>query len=778
VAYTFKHGDRPLDRITIQRAVGRGGFGEVYYALMDSGKQVAVKYLRENPEVELRGISQVMNLKSPNLITIYDVLRNEENEPFVIMEYVPGPSLRELLTAEPDGLGPQKAAFFLKSIGEGLSYLHERGIVHRDLKPGNIFYDDGYVKIGDYGLSKHISVSAHSGNTVSVGTVHYMAPEIGSGSYTRAIDIYALGVMLFELLTGKLPHTGASMGEILMRHMNDRPDLVAIPEPFKSVIARALAKAPADRYQDVNEMVDQVIGVSEIGDQIRSFNPATLSGAPRFPDASDEDNTQTAPGRRVPPLPPVMDARDAGDARGFPPIPPIPGMPGKPETGRERRVRRKWEKLQGVREFGRKMLEKDAERDRAVIDQARRFGPPVLAIGIPTIAIGVGLGLLSGTGKEEAAIAMALLMVGGLLGPLVAHFKIAAHVPANNWVLERFLYAASALVFMIPGIAIALEELRSDEFARISIPIIIMLMLFDWPARIEKGRAGRVEGASAIWPGIVGLIAGLPATDGDYAWQAAGACAALALLIPSAAGIFPHRSKPSPGGTPEEEAMLAAAGKYDRGDAPKYQAPPPSSEKKGFVFEVDAGVGSKEQSRPAARPVAQHRQMIDPNQPSFVGRAANAGLSFVGKSLILVGFLLALTYAHRFEFSSGHDEHVAVGASGLHVTDGDRTEADVTVPKWVPVLPFVFGLFLLASARRSDGTLHFLRGVVGCGMGIGAAIVALGPAYSAFGAVFEDKWDTISGSQSESFALAIILASLSFTLIFWPKRPTKRPIVI
>ena len=131
--YTFKHGDRPLEGLTVQRAVGRGGFGEVYYALADSGKQVALKYLRENPEIELRGIAHVMNLKSPHLITIYDVRRTAAGEPFVVMEYVSGPSLRELLLAEPGGLGVQKAAFFLDGLAKGLSYLHERGIVHRDL---------------------------------------------------------------------------------------------------------------------------------------------------------------------------------------------------------------------------------------------------------------------------------------------------------------------------------------------------------------------------------------------------------------------------------------------------------------------------------------------------------------------------------------------------------------------------------------------------------------------------------------------------------------------
>ncbi len=164
-------------------------------------------------QIELRGVSQCMNLKSPYLVSIFDIRHNDEGRNFVIMEYVAGPSLRDLLNEAPSGLGPQKTAFFLREIGKGLTYLHDRGIVHRDLKPGNIFYEDGYVKIGDYGLSKAISPSQHSGQTITVGTVHYMAPEIGQGRYDKSIDIYAMGVLVFEMLTGHVPFFGASHGE-------------------------------------------------------------------------------------------------------------------------------------------------------------------------------------------------------------------------------------------------------------------------------------------------------------------------------------------------------------------------------------------------------------------------------------------------------------------------------------------------------------------------------------------------------------------------------------
>ena len=277
--YTYKHGDRPLDGFTIQRAAGRGGFGEVYYALSDGGREVALKVVTGFAQVELRGISQCMNLKSPYLVTIFDVKYNHEGRPFVVMEFVSGPSLRQMLDESPAGLGLQKTAFFLREIGKGLTYLHDCGIVHRDLKPANIFFENGYVKIGDYGLSKAISSSPDSGQTVTVGTVHYMAPEIGAGKYDRSIDIYAMGCVLYELLTGTVPFVGASPTEVLMKHLSSEPDVAGLPEPFASVIRKAMAKKPEDRYQSVQEMVEAVFGAEHVRQSVSVFSPADLSVA-------------------------------------------------------------------------------------------------------------------------------------------------------------------------------------------------------------------------------------------------------------------------------------------------------------------------------------------------------------------------------------------------------------------------------------------------------------------------------------------------------------------
>jgi TM2 domain-containing membrane protein YozV len=275
--YQYKYGDRPLEGYTIQRAAGRGGFGEVYYAISDSGRQVALKAVQSYEQIELRGISQCMNLKSPHLVTIFDVKYNDQGRPFVIMEFVSGPSLSDLLRESPGGLGSQKAAFFLREIGKGLSYLHECGIVHRDLKPSNIFYENGYVKIGDYGLTKAISASRHVSHTITVGTVHYMAPEIGAGRYDRSVDIYALGILLYEMLTGQVPFLGASPAEILMKHMTAAPDLSNIEEPFARVIRRALAKEPGERYQTVQDMVEDVFGAEHVRNSVSQFAPEELS---------------------------------------------------------------------------------------------------------------------------------------------------------------------------------------------------------------------------------------------------------------------------------------------------------------------------------------------------------------------------------------------------------------------------------------------------------------------------------------------------------------------
>ena len=253
--FLYATGARPLDGYTIKRGVGRGGFGEVYFAVSDAGKEVALKLIRRNLDVELRGVTHCLNLKHPNLVALYDVRQDEQDNSWVIMEFVAGESLEEAIRRNPTGLPLDQALDWLRGIAAGVIYLHSHGIVHRDLKPGNVFHDEGIVKLGDYGLSKFISCSRRSGQTESIGTVHYMAPEIANGRYGKEIDIYALGIILYEMLTGRVPFEGESVGEVLMKHLTAEPNLNDLGEPLRSVVARALAKDPAVRFNSVEQLM-------------------------------------------------------------------------------------------------------------------------------------------------------------------------------------------------------------------------------------------------------------------------------------------------------------------------------------------------------------------------------------------------------------------------------------------------------------------------------------------------------------------------------------------
>jgi hypothetical protein len=273
--FLYPSGSRPLEGYTLKRGVGQGGFGEIYYATSDAGKEVALKLVRRNLDVELRGIRVCLNLKHPNLLDLYDIRQDAHGDTWVVMEYVAGDCLENVLAVHPGGLPSSEVLTWIHGIGAGLAYLHDRGIVHRDLKPGNVFSDEGIVKIGDYGLSKFISCSRRSGHTESIGTVHYMAPEVATGRYGKEIDIYALGVMLYEMLTGQVPFSGPNPFAVMNeRVLNDpKPARKLNPEitpELQEILFRALEREPRHRYQTASEMAwelehQELVGVEDSG---------------------------------------------------------------------------------------------------------------------------------------------------------------------------------------------------------------------------------------------------------------------------------------------------------------------------------------------------------------------------------------------------------------------------------------------------------------------------------------------------------------------------------
>lgn len=521
--YQYKYGDRPLEGYTIQRAAGRGGFGEVYYAVSDSGRQVALKAVQSYEQIELRGISQCMNLKSPHLVTIFDVKHNDQGRPFVIMEYVAGPSLADLLKESPGGLGTQKAAFFLREIGKGLSFLHDCGIVHRDLKPGNIFYENGYVKIGDYGLTKAISSSQHVSHTITVGTVQYMAPEIGAGRYDRSIDIYALGVLLYEMLTGQVPFLGASPAEILMKHMTAAPDLTNIEEPFARVIKRALAKDPAERYQSVQAMVEDVFGAEHVRNSVSQFAPEELS-------VVAEHIAQK-----------MREAQPHGHAQ------PTTPMPAEPDSDFSKVVGKKAEQFaKKAEQFAKKaeaLSGQWVEKAKAIKERAHQTGRTKTVVADPlsvrqrnkltlitmaATALGAGFLCCGGNGEAMLKVALVVYVMIGLASSVILRslkqwWTALDHEKKGLGKVGTALFASFLAVVVgtilsgVLGVSSSMGIHRGFPFPLVRIgpvelagvlALVLPMLLVDWMAITDPQRRQRVVAGWPVLVGVLGLIAG------------------------------------------------------------------------------------------------------------------------------------------------------------------------------------------------------------------------------------------------------------------------------
>ncbi|MBR2745877.1 MAG: Stk1 family PASTA domain-containing Ser/Thr kinase [Erysipelotrichaceae bacterium] len=261
------------NRYVIRRSIGEGGMADVYLA-QDTilRREVAIKVLRgelnEDP-VNLqrfqREANAITNLSHPNIVEVYDVGEADKKN-YIVMEYVPGKTLKQLIKQR-GALNPTEAINIMKQLVSATAHAHHNDIIHRDIKSQNVLIkDDGTVKLSDFGIASTGDSSQQLTQTDTVmGSVHYLAPELARGkAATAQSDIYSLGIVFFEMLTGDVPFHGDTAVQIALKHMHDDiPSVRAfnpnIPQSVENIVYRATAKEAEQRYSSADAMYDDLI---------------------------------------------------------------------------------------------------------------------------------------------------------------------------------------------------------------------------------------------------------------------------------------------------------------------------------------------------------------------------------------------------------------------------------------------------------------------------------------------------------------------------------------
>ncbi len=255
------------DRYEIIELIGSGGMANVYKALCHRlNRYDAVKIMRDetaaNTELRrrFRAESQaVAMLSHPNIVSVYDVSHSDDVE-YIVMELIDGITLKQYLQKK-SVLDPAEVLDFTIQTAKALEHAHSKGIIHRDIKPQNIMLlKDGMIKVADFGIAS-LENTVEENNGETVGSVHYIAPEQARGEAPDArSDIYSLGIVMYEMLTGRLPYVGNSDVEVAVKHMNTDPvtprDIVpSIPEELERICLKAMNSNIVERYQSASEML-------------------------------------------------------------------------------------------------------------------------------------------------------------------------------------------------------------------------------------------------------------------------------------------------------------------------------------------------------------------------------------------------------------------------------------------------------------------------------------------------------------------------------------------
>ena len=285
------------DRYRLERRLGVGGMATVQLA-MDTRleRRVAVKLLAEHLAQDSSFVSRfrrealaAARLVHPNIVQVFDFGADDASgRPFIVMEWVDGPSCAEILR-ELGRLEPDDAVSILTQACRGLDYAHRNGVVHRDVKPGNLLRgrDGGQVKLADFGIAKATEHSDMTKVGSVLGTAAYLSPEQARGEPAGPpADLYALGVVSYQLLAGRLPYEAASLTDLARQQDSSAPPPLhevdpAIPRAVSRVVARALERDPADRFADAAEMERALAGA------MRGIAPPEPTAATRVVDETE-----------------------------------------------------------------------------------------------------------------------------------------------------------------------------------------------------------------------------------------------------------------------------------------------------------------------------------------------------------------------------------------------------------------------------------------------------------------------------------------------------------